>query len=140
MQKMKLHIPLKIFLLSTLVFIILFMFTSPSFAERPMSRLDPGSNSCRIFTLERLRQGGKIFSGSCKSCHSAEADRGAESILYPRAYSPGDWTRIFYLRYPKCAQNGSWDKLSEDDVTLLADYLFRGGWGTWDNFSREEFC
>jgi hypothetical protein len=34
------------------------------------------------------------------------------------------WNRIFYEKYPKCAKDGAWAGLSQDDLVKLNDYLY----------------
>ncbi len=121
---------------------LLLSFPGPTNAAPPDKRFDPITDTCRILSFQNLRQGARMFRQVCQSCHHAGYDNGLRDmeILIPRSYSPGRWTRIFTERYPNCARNGSWEKLSTADIQKLNDYLYRGGYGTWEDYTQLEFC
>ena len=101
-----------------------------SFAS-PRKRLDPGTNTCRIFTFQNLQDGQKIFKTVCKSCHHQGNSLGAQ-FLHTESKGMRAWNRLFLEKYAKCAKDGSWDALSEDDLLKLNDYLFRYASDTYD--------
>ncbi len=47
------------------------------------------------------------------------------------------WNTIFSKRNKKCALNGSWDVLSEDELQLVNDYLYRNGNWSYDPNSAD---
>ncbi len=105
---------------------------------RPGKRYDQRTKMCRILNKGQLDwdsepwgRGGKRFREVCKSCHSKNNDQGAP-FLWAESYTAEAWNRIFAKRRKKCARNGSWDKLSEEDLLLINDYLYRNGDWTYD--------
>lgn len=103
-------------------------------------RFDPLHKSCRIFQFEQMREGARFFKGVCQRCHNPAYDNGIRPmlVLVPRSFSPARWTRILTEKYPLCARNGSWEELSADELLKLNDYLYRGGYGTWEDYSDLE--
>ncbi|MFZ5760081.1 MAG: hypothetical protein ACOY32_10705 [Thermodesulfobacteriota bacterium] len=100
---------------------------------KPAKRFDEGTQTCRIFDTNSLwwGKGAKLFQQSCKSCHVRGNDKGAP-FLYAESKSPKGWNRVFFKKYPACAQDGSWAGLSPDDLLLVNDYLYRNGANTYD--------
>jgi len=100
----------------------------------PKKRFDQASQVCRILTFQNsgwVSEGSRIFTESCKTCHSRDNDQGA-SFLHSEAKTKTAWNRVFYEKYPQCAKDGYWDKLSQDDLMKLNDYLFRNAANTYD--------
>ena len=42
------------------------------------------------------------------------------------------WNTVFYKKYPECAKQGFWDKLTPDDLLNLNDYLFYNALDAYD--------
>lgn len=104
--------------------VILLLFTAATvLAETAMKRFDQRTQTCRPFTLKNAQAGYLSFRAVCKSCHFRENDVGAP-FLYTESKTRDGWDRVFAEMYPLCAQDGSWDKLGEEDRQNLHDYLF----------------
>ncbi len=117
-----------------------FVFTMVSFGHAsPKKRYDPGTQTCRVFTIDSLwwGQGAKIFQNNCKSCHYRGNKQGAP-FLYSESKPPRGWNRVFEKKYPQCAKDGSWGDLTLDDQLILNDYLYRNGADTYDPNSAED--
>jgi len=99
----------------------------------PTKRFDPATKSCRIFTQQSLWKGYKAFTGFCKSCHYRGNDRGAK-FLHTESKTMRGWNRVFEKRYPECAKAGVWDKLGEEKLRLVNDYLFKKAADTYDPY------
>jgi len=100
----------------------------------PGKRFDEKTQSCRVLTFYNsgwVSEGSKIFHASCQTCHAQGNNQGAP-FLYSESKSMKAWNRVFTERYPKCAQIGSWAKLSEDDLQKLNDYLYHNAANTYD--------
>lgn len=105
----------------------------------PKYRLDQSSQLCRDLTFSNsswASEGSALFQKSCKSCHYRGNTKGVRS-LHSESFTPKAWSRVFFEKYPKCAQDGSWAKLSSEDLMKVNDYLFRNAYGTWDPNSDE---
>jgi len=96
------------------------------------------TKTCRILEYGPLEwdsrpwgEGGKVFREVCKVCHTRNNDKGAP-FLYAESKTPAAWNRVFAQKYPKCAQNGSWDKITLDQQLKLNDYLYRFGLNSED--------
>lgn len=112
--------------------VLLFSVTSLAVANgAPVKRLDQGSGTCRILTDPIKFQGYTVFRNSCKTCHYKGNDKNAP-FLYAEAKSMKAWDTVFYKRYPACAQNGSWDNISEDDLLALNDFLYSNAFDAYD--------
>ena len=105
---------------------------------RPTERFDQRTQMCRLIAKTPLDwesepwgTGGRKFREVCKSCHSRENESGAP-FLHTESYTSAAWNRIFFKRRKKCARNGSWDVLSEEELLLVNDYLYRNGAWTYD--------
>ncbi|MCK9296774.1 MAG: hypothetical protein M0P70_17050 [Desulfobulbaceae bacterium] len=105
---------------------------------RPKNRYDETTKTCRILESGPLEwdsrpwgEGGKVFREACKVCHSRGNGQGAP-FLWVESKTPAAWNRVFAQRYPKCAQNGSWDKITLDQQLKLNDYLYRFGLNSED--------
>lgn len=100
----------------------------------PGKRFDARTNSCRVLDFYNSgwsSEGSRIFKGSCQSCHRQGNDQGAP-FLYSESKSMSAWNRVFVERYPKCARNGAWAKLSDDDLEKVNDYLYHNAANTYD--------
>ncbi|MDF1578049.1 MAG: hypothetical protein RQ753_01410 [Desulfurivibrionaceae bacterium] len=100
----------------------------------PKKRLDEATQVCRILTFQNsgwASEGSRIFTESCKSCHTRDNDRGA-TFLHSESKTMAAWNRVFYEKYPQCAKSGQWDRLSAEDLRKLNDYLFRNAANTYN--------
>ena len=123
-----------------LTLVAFFVASSVYFAEaRPGKRLDERTKMCRViadggaldWNSEPWGTGGKQFRAVCKSCHTRDNDKGA-TFLHAESYTSDAWNAIFAKRKTVCAKNGSWAVLSEDDIQMVNDYLFRNANWTYD--------
>lgn len=107
--------------------------TGPAQAS-PAKRFDEKTQTCRILTFHNsgwASAGSRIFQESCKNCHYQGNDRNAP-FLHAESKSMKGWNRVFFTRYPKCAQAGEWAKLSEEELRQLNDFLFRNAASTYN--------
>jgi len=105
----------------------------------PRYRFDQGSQLCRDLTFSNsswVSEGSALFQKSCKTCHYRGNDKGAR-FLQSESLTPKGWSRVFFEKYPKCAQDGSWGNLDKEQLLKVNDYLFRNAYGTWDPNSDE---
>lgn len=105
---------------------------------RPGERYDERTKMCRFIGEGKLGweseywgTGGIKFREVCKSCHSRNNDKGAP-FIHAESYTSDAWNSIFAKRRKKCARNGAWDILSEDELQMVNDYLYRNGNWTYD--------
>jgi hypothetical protein len=94
-------------------------------------RFDPGTLQLRTFDQVSLWEGRQIFQDSCKNCHFRGNDKNAP-FLHTESKSMKAWNRVFYKKYPKCAKNGEWDNLDQEQLLLLNDYLYRYAADSYD--------
>ena len=94
-------------------------------------RLDSGTGTCRVLSSGPLEweslpwgKGGKAFKQVCKSCHSND-NKVEAPFLWEESKTANGWNRIFASKKTKCAQDGSWAKLSDDELLMVNDYLYR---------------
>lgn len=104
--------------------------TCAAASATPAKRYDDTTKTCRTLTPSNDLQGYKIFRKFCKSCHNLTSEEG--KFLYNESKMSKAWNRVFAEKYPKCAKDGSWAKLSLEDQLKLNDYLFRTGSGSYD--------
>ncbi|MCF8055040.1 MAG: hypothetical protein K9K37_00180 [Desulfocapsa sp.] len=107
-------------------------------SARPSKRYDERTKMCRVIAAGTLDWesepwgiGGIKFREVCKSCHALNNDQGAP-FVHAESYTSNAWNVIFSKRNEVCALNGSWDVLSEDELQMVNDYLFRNGNWTYD--------
>ncbi|MEW6429738.1 MAG: hypothetical protein AB1568_17085 [Thermodesulfobacteriota bacterium] len=101
---------------------------------RPGKRLDPATNTCRLLTFANSgwnSPGAHVWKETCKGCHARDNDQGAP-FLHPGSKTMKAWNRVFFERYPKCARSGAWDKLSQEELLSLNDYLFVHAYNAYD--------
>jgi len=98
---------------------------------RPYKRYDESTQTCRIIGEGPLEwesrpwgEGGRLFKQVCQKCHSHNSTSGAPFLWVESKTSKG-WNRVFAKKYPKCAQDGSWDVLTREQRLRVNDYLFR---------------
>ena len=97
-----------------------------------LKRYDPINKSCRILGHDSFwyGKGRRLFDQKCKVCHTRNNSENA-TFLYSESKSPKAWNRVFFKKYPKCAKKGLW-KVSNNEVLLINDYLYRYGADTHD--------
>jgi hypothetical protein len=115
----------------------------PNLQARPTKRFDQKTQMCRLIGEGRLDwesepwgTGGKKFQEVCKSCHSRDSDKGAP-FIHAQSYTSKGWNTIFANRRVKCARDGSWGALSEEDIQFINDYLYRNAAWTYDPNSSD---
>jgi len=110
---------------------------------RPAKRLDERTQMCRIINQGQLGWdsepwglGNRKFQEVCKSCHSRDSDKGAP-FLHAQSYVSNGWNRVFAKRRVACAKNGSWDSLSEEELQVINDFLYRNAAWTYDPYGAD---
>ncbi len=111
--------------------ILLVAITALQAQARPQIRFDKASETCRTIGDGPLEwesrawgEGGKQFKQVCQSCHSRSNDKGAP-FLWSESKTSRGWNRVFYKKSAKCAKDGSWDVLSQEQKRMVNDYLYR---------------
>jgi mono/diheme cytochrome c family protein len=79
-------------------------------------------------------EGGKTFKSTCKSCHTK--NHASAPFLWSESKTQKAWDRVFETRYPKCAQDGSWDNIGDDQLSKVHDYLWRWASDNIEHFFR----
>jgi len=125
------------------VIVAVFIFCSLVYAvqsieARPGKRYDERTQMCRFIADGQLDWesepwglGGIKFREVCKNCHTRNNDKGAP-FIHNESYSSAGWNSIFAKRRKKCARDGAWDILSEEELQMVNDYLYRNGNDTYD--------
>ncbi len=110
---------------------------------RPKERLDQRTKMCRFLdrgTLDWESEpwgiGGKKFKEVCQSCHAKDNAEGIP-FLHAESYTAESWNKIFYKRRKQCARNGAWSTLSEEELLMVNDYLYRNGAWTYDPYDAD---
>lgn len=110
---------------------------------RPIKRFDKRTQMCRFIADGQLGwdsepwgAGGRKFREVCKSCHHRNNNKGAH-FLYAESFVSSAWNRIFAERRVKCARDGSWNVLSEEDLAKVNDYLYRNADWTYNPNSAD---
>ena len=105
--------------------------TSISVSATPKKRYDSKTGSCRILSSGSLEweslpwgQGGKAFKQVCKSCHTRDNKMNAP-FLWEESKSSRGWNRVFANMWTECAKDGSWSELSDEQLLMVNDYLYR---------------
>jgi cytochrome c553 len=125
---------MRVSILLSAIFTLVILGSAVDGQASPKKRLDEATQVCRILTFQNsgwASEGSRIFTESCKSCHTRGNDQGA-TFLHSESKSMAAWNRVFYERYPQCARDGRWDNLSDEDLRKLNDYLFRNAANTYD--------
>ena len=133
--------PNKIMVCGT-VCIVTMMFVS-SLHARPGERFDERTQMCRIINQGTLGWesepwglGNKKFQEVCKNCHSRDNDKDAP-FLHAKSFVSEGWNRVFAKRRVQCAKDGSWDGLTEEELQVVNDFLYRNAAWTYDPYGRE---
>lgn len=115
---------------SGVVFFVLLFVAMQAQAEE-IKRYDEVTGTCRLLSDGPLAwdslpwgEGGQQFKNNCKGCHYQGNDKGAR-FLWQESKGRTAWNRVFATRYPMCAQNGSWDGLSAEQLRKVNDFLYR---------------
>lgn len=97
----------------------------------PAKRLDTKTGTCRILNDGPLEwesrawgKGGKAFKQVCKSCHTRDNTVGA-TFLWEESKTSRGWNMVFAKMRAKCARDGTWARLSDDQLLMVNDYLYR---------------
>ncbi len=99
-------------------------------------RFDPVSQTSRALVFKNVAAGYKIFVNPCKTCHHRVNSAGAP-FLHTESKNMRGWNRVFLEKYPKCAGDGSWSKLSQEDLMVLNDYLYSKASDTYDPYNAK---
>lgn len=99
-------------------------------------RFDPITQKSRALTFPRTWAGYKVFTESCKDCHFIGNDKGA-TFLHTESKNIRGWKRVFLTKYPECAKDGAWDKLDQEDLLVLKDYLHTTARDTYDPYDAK---
>jgi hypothetical protein len=115
----------------------LFLYWAAQAGASPVKRYDQGTKTCRIFTHASLWEGYKIFRQNCKSCHYRGNKKQAK-FLYTESKVRKGWDRVFATRYVPCAKDGSWGKLTAEQIARVNDYLFKNAADTYDPYDATD--
>ncbi len=116
--------------------LIMVMVAGMAFA-RPAKRLDPQTQTCRVFTPVVIEEGARLFRSVCKSCHSRDSEAGAP-FLHSESMISRAWNRVFATRYPGCAKDGSWAALSDEQLRRVNDFLYMNSADSYDPNSGKD--
>ncbi len=126
------------------LFIFSLITYSAQFSEaKPTKRYDERTKMCREIGKGSLDwdsglwgKGYIKFREVCKSCHSLDNSTGVP-MVHMETYTSDGWNSFFVKRNTVCANDGSWSSLSDDDLQLVNDYLYRNGDWTYDPNNAE---
>ncbi|MBA3014414.1 MAG: hypothetical protein KKD63_11450 [Proteobacteria bacterium] len=104
---------------------------------RPSKRLDPTTNTCRVFTPTTIEEGRNLFHSVCKSCHSRDNAVGAR-FIHSESLISRAWNRVFAKQYPACAKDGSWASLNEEQLRRVNDFLFMNSADAYNPHSGQD--
>ncbi|MFA7383054.1 MAG: hypothetical protein WC001_06355 [Desulfurivibrionaceae bacterium] len=99
-------------------------------------RFDPITQSSRALEFKNTMAGYKLYQSNCKSCHFRGNDKGA-NFLDTESRTMRGWNILFYKKNVRCAHDGSWAKLSPDELLVINDYLYSKAYDTWDPRSNK---
>jgi mono/diheme cytochrome c family protein len=94
-------------------------------------RFDPATMSSRALEYKNTLAGYKLFRSNCKSCHYRGNDKGAQ-FLDTDSRTMRGWNAVFFKKNVRCAKDGTWAKLSSEELTYVNDYLYSKAYDTWD--------
>ncbi|MBU4118372.1 MAG: hypothetical protein KJ555_06410 [Proteobacteria bacterium] len=106
------------------------------FAGETTYRFDPVTQTSRAMEFKNTYGGHKLFQSNCKSCHFRENNKGAR-FLDTDSRTMRGWNNVFYKKNVACAKDGSWTKLSKEDLLFINDYLYNAAYDTWDPRSNK---
>ena len=123
--------------------VVMIVVLATALHARPGKRFDERTQMCRIINegslgweSEPWGLGNRKFQEVCKSCHSRDNDKDAP-FLHAKSFVSEGWNRVFAKRRVQCAKNGSWTGLTEDELQIINDYLFRNAAWTYDPYGKE---
>ena len=99
-------------------------------------RFDPATQTSRALEYKNTFDGYKLYKSNCKSCHYRGNDKGARYMNEDSRTMMG-WNAVFFRKNVRCAKDGSWDKLSAEELTYVNDYLYSKAYDTWDPRSNK---
>ena len=127
--------------ISAIVMFLVIMIYSLQAHANPVTRYDAASNTTRVLSEGPLYwernawgEGGKTIKTKCPSCHNGN-DKSAP-FLWTESKNQDAWNRVFATRYPKCAQDGSWKGISDEQLRMVNDYLWRWADNVVENVCR----
>lgn len=94
-------------------------------------RFDPATQTSRALEFHNTWEGYKLYKSNCKSCHFRGNERGAQ-YMNEDARTMMGWNAVFYKKNVRCAKDGSWAKLSAEELMFINDYLYSKAYDTWD--------
>ena len=127
-------------LLRIAVPVVLSLLVAATAWSSPDKRLDAATGTWRplnFYNAGWASEGAKRYDSACKSCHYRGNDQGAP-FLHAESYPSKGWNRVFAEKWPKCAKSGAWDKLSQEDLEQLNDFLFMNAANTYDAYSARD--
>lgn len=121
---------------SLLLLVLLLVGVAGNVDARPRTRFDEGIQMCRYldrgtadWNSEPWGIGGQKFRQVCQSCHGG---KGTAPFIHAESYTSKAWNSIFLKKRKKCARQGEWDVLSQEELLMVNDYLYRNGDWTYD--------
>lgn len=99
-------------------------------------RFDPATQTSRALEYKNTWEGYKLYKSNCKSCHFRGNERGARYMNEDSRTMMG-WNALFYRKNVRCAKDGSWAKLSAEELMYINDYLYSKAYDTWDPRSNK---
>ena len=105
--------------------------SAPASAGETVYRFDPVTQSSRALVFANVWSGYKSYKANCKSCHRRGNDQGA-SFLTEDSRTMRGWNNVFFKKSVRCAKNGSWDGLSQEELRNINDYLYSKAYDTWN--------
>jgi len=94
-------------------------------------RFDPATQTSRALEFKNTFDGYKLYKSNCKNCHFRGNERGALYMNEDSRTMMG-WNAVFYRKNVQCAKDGSWAKLSAEELMFINDYLYSKAYDTWD--------
>lgn len=94
-------------------------------------RFDPATQTSRALEYKNTWEGYKLYKSNCKSCHFRGNQRGARYLNEDSRTMRG-WNVLFYKKNVRCAKDGSWAKLSPEELVYVNDYLYSKAYDAWN--------
>jgi cytochrome c len=99
-------------------------------------RFDPATQTSRALEFKNTYDGYRLYKSNCKSCHFRGNERGARYMNEDSRTMKG-WNTLFFKKNVRCARDGSWAKLSPEELMDINDYLYSTAYDTWDPRSNK---
>ena len=103
----------------------------PVFAGETVYRFDPATQTSRAMEYHNTWEGHKLYKSNCKSCHYRGNNKGAQYMNEDSRTMRG-WNLVFFRKNAPCAKDGSWAKLSTEELAYVNDYLYSVAYDSWD--------